>query len=690
MSELPAVHEHEVVDPVEIEVSILIHVTRTDVQVGTLARAYSLAAEELDRRVEILFILDGIAGRVLQELEAMQADRDDIKVLALQGAGIGESNAYRAGLEHARGRYLLTVVDYLQVDPYELRGHLAALDDGKDLICSWRWPRIDPALNRLQSRAFNWFLRIFSRVDLNDLNCGFRAMRREVLEEIPIYGDLYRFLPIIATRRGFKVEERKVRHLEEQGKTGFFGIGVYFRRLLDILAVTFLTRFTRKPLRFFGIIGLVLIALGLLLGLPPFFARVFVEGASMQNRPIFLMGVVLVTFGIQLIALGLVGEIIIFTHGRNLKDYKINTVFRSGSATRLEAGADTDDALSAGLLIRKPAPGEDVLLDRYVESHPDGTFFHLSGWRRMVEEVLGKPPILLLAERQGEIVGLLPYFSLRSMFLGRVAISIPFAVYGGPIADDDEALSELVARASHHSDSLGKRYLELRNVRPAPGDLSESDLYVTFRRELPEDPEQCLGMLPRKARAEARRGRDRGKFQFEERIDLPLMQRLFSINKQELGSPSIPLSMLRALQSHLGDKMVMHVVSTPEGEPVAAVLSFIYKRELLAYYSGGLTEYEKLGVNNYMYWKLMEWAAERGLTTFDFGRSRAGSGAAAFKKNMGFEATALHYQYHLGDNGKLPEFHPGNPKLSGYQKLWRKVPAPIARMLSAKFFRQLP
>jgi glycosyltransferase involved in cell wall biosynthesis len=215
-------------------------------------------------------------------------------VLALQGGGNGESIAYTAALQHTRGRYLITAGDYLQIDPREIGIVLEALDRGSDLVTSWRWPRIDPLLNRLQSGFFNRFLRFVSKVDLHDLNCGFRGLRREVLDEITIYGDQFRFLPIMAAKRGFKLEEVKVRHLEERGKTGFFGFGVYFRRLLDILAVTFLSRFTRKPLRFFGIIGLALLGLGVLLGAPPLIERIFTE-AGLQNRPIFLMGVVLIS-----------------------------------------------------------------------------------------------------------------------------------------------------------------------------------------------------------------------------------------------------------------------------------------------------------------------------------------------------------------------------------------------------------
>ncbi|MFQ5504289.1 MAG: FemAB family XrtA/PEP-CTERM system-associated protein [Planctomycetota bacterium] len=683
------------------EISVLIHVTSAETPVSLLVKAYSKAIAGLGRSSELIFILDGVAGAVLVELEELHSLRDDIKILAMQGSGMGESNAYRAALEHSLGRYLITAGDYLQVDPREVSGHLEALDEGDDLVCSWRYPRVDPILNRLQSRFFNWFLRRVSKVTLNDLNCGFRAMRREVLEEIAVYGDLYRFLPIMATRRGFKVKERKVRHLEERGKTGFFGIGVYFRRLLDILAVTFLTRFTRKPLRFFGIIGILLGVVGMGFAMDPLIDK-FLGGPGVAQRPILLLGVVLITFGIQFIGFGLVGEIIIFTQSRNLKDYRVSRVFggRPTSTvvgTLVEVAAKSEPPLprpaprvDGTVEVRRPAPGEDTLLDHYVMKHAAGTLFHLYSWRRMVEEVLGRPPEIWIAERAGEVVGMLPYFSVRSVFLGKVAISMPFAVYGGLLADDAETGRAILRVASEQSDEMGNRYLELRQQHCLATELQSSDLYVTFVREIPEDPEECLGVIPRKARAEARRGRDRSRLRFKEEMDLKLLQRLFAVNKQALGSPSIPLSMLRCIQDQLREQVVMHQVTLEDGTPIAAVLSFLFRDRIQPYYSGCLSSVDQLGTNNFMYWKLMEWAAIRGIRVFDFGRSRRDSGAARFKKNMGFEAVPLHYLYHLGEGGSLPDFHPGNPRLGVYKKLWRKVPAPVARMLSAMFFKQLP
>jgi FemAB-related protein (PEP-CTERM system-associated) len=689
-----------------LDLSIFVHVTDPSAKVRELGKIYHKAMETLEVRGEVLFILDGVGGGILEECEALEASNEVFRVLVLQGKGNGESIAFAAARDHSQGRFIVTSPDYLQIDPTSIGSFLELLKSQADFVCSWRHPRIDPWLNRLQSRFFNWFLRRLSQNGLHDLNCTFRGMRREVLEEIPIYGDQFRFLPILAERQGFRVTEVSVRHLEERGKTGFFGIGVYLRRLLDILAVTFLTRFTSKPIRFFGSLGLVLIVLGLFLGVPPVYEKVF-HGSSIQDRPIFLMGVVLVTFGLQLIGFGLVGEVIIFTRARNLRDYKVQRVLSSGvpnaPPSELEGvegerevalvtlkSSDQGQEKESPIIIRHAAPGEDLLLDRFVREHPQGTLFHTSSWRRMVEDVLEHPGEVLVAEKGKKILGVLPFFEVKSPFLGQVAVSMPFGVYGGILAEGVEASRGLAARAADLSNSHRNRYLELRQKEELDIGGTLSDRYVTFRKRLPEDPEACLGLIPRKARAEIRKARDDGNFRFVERKDLKLFHSLFAANKQELGSPSIPFSMLTALERNLGPKMVMHCVDRPDGQTIATVLSFIHGDCLMPYYSGALSTREGRGANNYMYWRLMEWATRKGFKVFDFGRSRKDSGAAKFKKNMGFQPEPLHYQYLLGEKGKLPDFHPDNPKLGVYQRIWRKLPGFVVRPLGGWIFKRLP
>jgi hypothetical protein len=151
------------------------------------------------------------------------------------------------------------------------------------------------------------------------------VIRREVLADISIYGDMYRFLPVIAQRQGFRVVELPVRHVKEWGKAGFFGVGVYLRRFLDVLGVVFLTRFTLKPLRFFGSVGLLLSVVGGGILAIVGYQRLF-HGQGLYNRPLFLLGMMTFVLGVQVIGFGLVGEIIIYTQAHNLREYRIERI----------------------------------------------------------------------------------------------------------------------------------------------------------------------------------------------------------------------------------------------------------------------------------------------------------------------------------------------------------------------------
>jgi glycosyltransferase involved in cell wall biosynthesis len=306
--------------PAEPEVSV-VFVLGADAEVDDLIEAFSRQLRAAGRTFEFVFVVDGPNPAATRTLEARRASGVPLRWLSFRQP-FGETLAISAGVEQTRGRVILTAPSYLQIDPVEIRGMLAEIDSGADLVCSWRYPRKDPWVNRIQSTLFNLLLRRLVKTQFHDLNCQFRAMRREVMREIPIYGDQFRFLPLMAQRQGYRVAERKVRHLMERGTRGFFGFGVYLRRFLDILAVLFLTKFALKPLRFFGLIGSVFSIFGLAILAFVSYQRLF-DSRSIGDRPVFILGVVLLVLGAQVIGFGLVGEIIIFTQARNLREYRI-------------------------------------------------------------------------------------------------------------------------------------------------------------------------------------------------------------------------------------------------------------------------------------------------------------------------------------------------------------------------------
>ncbi|MHC4078879.1 MAG: glycosyltransferase, partial [Planctomycetota bacterium] len=231
-------------------VSVVIPITTGDVSLQELVESYSRPLAAAGYPHEVVAVLDGVAGRYEQVARTLAAEYP-LKTVALHGGGLGESVALSAGVEHALGDLIVNVPPYLQAEPEDLLKVVRGLESGNDVVATWRHPRVDPWLNQLQSRLFNWVMGLLMGAKYHDLNSGMRGLRRHVMDEISVYGEMYRFLPVFAQRQGFKVVEVKVRHREERGRRGFYGVGVYIRRLLDITAVTFLTRFTQKPLRFF-------------------------------------------------------------------------------------------------------------------------------------------------------------------------------------------------------------------------------------------------------------------------------------------------------------------------------------------------------------------------------------------------------------------------------------------------------
>lgn len=303
-------------------VSIIVAVQSPEAEVRGVVEALGGELARLGRDWECLFVFDGVRGRAWNEVQELGKEHGErVRSIGFQQA-FGESVCLTAGVERARGEVILTSPQYVQVDPVSLADMLAALDKGADVVCPIRKPRVDPLLNRVQSALFNLAIRLIIRGEFHDLNCHLRAFRRDVLNDVSVYGDLYRFLPVIAHRQGYRVVEVPVRHLKEWGRPGVFGIGVYVRRFLDLLGVVFLTRFTLKPLRFFGSIGILTAAAGGLI-LTILAYQKFALGAPLYSRPAFLLGLMLVMLGVQVFGFGLVGEIIIYTQARNLRSYKI-------------------------------------------------------------------------------------------------------------------------------------------------------------------------------------------------------------------------------------------------------------------------------------------------------------------------------------------------------------------------------
>jgi glycosyltransferase involved in cell wall biosynthesis len=324
----------------EPDVSVVIPIVE---RYGDLRQLYREFAAELDRlgkHAEFLFVVDESqkgALPVLRELQSEQREDDEIVIITL-GGSFGESAALTLGLERARGERILTLASYFQVDPRGLASAFDALDapdavaGGADMVVGRRHPRIDSSFNRLQSTLFHRLLGRLTGTRFHDISCGFKLMRRRVGRELNLYGGLHRFIPLLALSRGFKVVEVPLPQRDEDRGTRYHGTGAYLGRMLDILTVFFLTKFTRTPLRFFGLLGTALFGLGFAVDLIVATQKVFF-GSGLADRPALLLGVLLMVLGVQTLSLGLIGEIIIFTHARNIREYQVAEVIR-GTAQR--------------------------------------------------------------------------------------------------------------------------------------------------------------------------------------------------------------------------------------------------------------------------------------------------------------------------------------------------------------------
>ena len=318
------------------DVSVVIPVVERH---GDLAQLHSELAAELERldlTAEFLFVVDGQLRAVVPALRELPATPSQEVVVILLGGPFGESAALTTGFAKARAEIVVTAASYFQVEPTGLGPALRTLEAGSDLVVARRDPRVDSAFNRLQSRLFQALVRRLTGTPFHDVSCGFRAMRRRVARELNLYGGLHRFIPVLALHGGFTVREIPVPQRQENRATRYHGTGAYLGRLLDVLNVFFLTKFTRTPLRFFGPLGAGLFALGFVIDLIVAMEKLLFA-TGLADRALLLLGVLLMVLGVQTLSLGLVGEIIIFTHARNVREYRVAEVIRAPSRPELAA-----------------------------------------------------------------------------------------------------------------------------------------------------------------------------------------------------------------------------------------------------------------------------------------------------------------------------------------------------------------
>ena len=307
--------------PAEVEISVVVPVLDEEGSVRELATRVASVLDGMGRSFEIVFVDDGSKDATPERVRAAREVDPRVKLVRLR-RNFGKAAALTAGFDHSHGEIVVTMDGDLQDAPEEIPRMLAALEERKlDLVSGWKKHRRDPASKRWPSRLYNWVTRKLAQVDLHDFNSGFKVYRREVLSEISVYGELHRYIPVLASRRGFSVGEVDVVHHPRVHGVSKYGWDRFYKGLLDLLTVLFITKYTRRPLHLFGAVGLVFLGAGF--GINLYLAVLWFLGQYLSNRPLLLLGMLLMLMGIQVLTTGLLGEMLTFKSFRRPDSYSI-------------------------------------------------------------------------------------------------------------------------------------------------------------------------------------------------------------------------------------------------------------------------------------------------------------------------------------------------------------------------------
>ena len=292
-------------------ISVIVPVHDEERTVALLYEELDSALQPLDQPWEVVFVDDGSTDGSFAALTRLHDARDNVRVIRLR-RNFGKATALATGFAHAEGEIVVTIDADLQDDPSEIPRLLAKLDEGFDLVTGWKTHRRDPLSRRLLSKIFNWVTGRVSGLRLHDMNSGLKAYRAEVVKGLRLYGELHRFIPVLAHYRGHRVAELPVNHRPREHGRSNYGVERYVRGFLDLLTVTFMGRYRHRPLHLFGGVGLLFSLIGS--AILVYLTIVKLLGHAIGQRPLLLLGVLLVVVGIQLLSLGLISELITSHH----------------------------------------------------------------------------------------------------------------------------------------------------------------------------------------------------------------------------------------------------------------------------------------------------------------------------------------------------------------------------------------
>lgn len=351
----------------------------------------------------------------------------------------------------------------------------------------------------------------------------------------------------------------------------------------------------------------------------------------------------------------------------------------------LEASVPSPLTLATGATSVELYRGGADEWDGFVRRAPRGTFFHLLGWRDVLAETFGFRPRYLAARRAGQLVGVLPLCEVRSPLRRPQLLSLPFTVEGGVCALDSEAQGALEAAAIELAVDVGADVVELRDGLDGSGFTVRDGVYFRFQRPVFATDEENLASLRRKQRRMVRIGQRSGLTVAIDTDDIGVFYDLFARSMRRLGTPVFPKRYFRALCRVFGADCVVLTVRHA-GTPVAACLSFFFGDRVLPYYAGSRREFVRYAVNDYMYWELMRYARTRAVRVFDFGRSRRGSGACAFKRHWGCEPEPMRYRVRCATPPSAGG-RTGDAAVALLRIAWQRAPLVLTRVLGPALVR---
>ena len=342
----------------------------------------------------------------------------------------------------------------------------------------------------------------------------------------------------------------------------------------------------------------------------------------------------------------------------------------------------------AAVAVEELGPGLESTWDDFVRASPDGSPFHRLGWRRAVEAAFRHEPIYFVARRATRIVGVLPLFRAPILFSGHALVSVPFGIRGGVVADDAAAARALVAAAVECAHEKRALHVELRSAVDRFTNLPRREGYVTFRADLRESETALLRRMDRKRRQMLNHAARAGYTVREAGHDrLALFYDLFARSMRRHGTPVLPRRFVAAVARELAGIVHLFVLEQA-GRPLMCVLALVEGGVVMPFWAGRADR--RRAAEELLYWEMMRWGRERGCHTFDFGRSRRGTGAAAFKARWGMEETPLDYRIAPVVAAQAPRVDPGNPRFAAVIALWRRLPLPLTLRLGPLLAGRIP